>query len=470
MALGRRGFACLIAVLLISAGVNGVPSRAQSGPDDPGFEFQWGLSQIGVQDAWAIGRGRGASVAVLDTGVDLVHEDLTGRLLSGGRDTAGDEASPQDDRGEGTHVAGIIAASTNNGTGVAGIAHEAKVLPIKVLDSDGDGFEVNVIEGIRLAIEKKVDVMVVNLDEGIILADGGLSFEDAIRDAWAAGVVPVLPADHAFVRSSAFSDAPALVVGAVTRGGSSSPDSVGVGAARWGLSAPGGSGTGNEDDIFSTYLPGTRRDGLGETREYGRYLYDSGDIQAAAHVAGAAAILRGLGQTPQQTVDRLLSSTNDAGVTGRDRVYGAGLLHAGKSVRGLAADRAGARGEGTPTTAAGGQNSASGAGTPGTPSDGTVAPPGTDRPNGSAGPTAAPSGSGTPAAAETPADTGQAEDAVSETPGDLVGGLAARTDPEEMPGRTPLLPLVAFLLLIGSGTITWALSRRTHDAPPPINL
>lgn len=469
MALGRRGFACLIAIVVISAGVSSVPSRAQGAPNDPGFEFQWGLTQIGVRDAWAIGRGRGASVAVLDTGVDLVHEDLTGRLLSGGRDTHGDESSPQDDRGDGTHVAGIIAASTNNGTGVAGIAHEAKVLPIKVLDSDGDGFEGNVIEGIRLAIEKKVDVMVVNLDEGIIVADGGFSFEAAIRDAWEAGVVPVLSADHRVVRSNAFADAPALVVGAVTRGGNASPESEGIGAAHWGLSAPGGSGSGNEDDIFSTYLPGTRSDTLGGTREYGRYLYDSGNIQAAAHVAGAAAILRGLGQTPQQTVDRLLSSATEAGAAGRDRVYGAGLLHAGKSVRGLAADRAATSSAGTPTTAQGAGGGSGGTATSAPPS-GTVPAPSAKGPTGGSAPPSPLGGPGTPgvpgALPGTPAVTG---DGASAAPGDGIDGVAALTDSGEMPGRTPLLPLIAFLLLIGSGTITWALRRRTLEAAPPIN-
>lgn len=463
MGVGRRWSACLVAIVLISAGVVGLSTRAQSAPDDPGYEFQWGLSLIGVQDAWAIGRGRSASVAVLDTGVDLVHEDLTGRLLSGGRNTHGNQASPQDDNGEGTHVAGIIAASTNNGTGVAGIAHEGKVLPIKVLDSDGDGLEVNVVEGMRLAIEKQVDVMVVNLDAGIILADGGLRFKRVIRDAWAAGVIPVLAADHAFVRSTAFADAPALVVGAVTRDGRASPQSQGVGGAQWGLSAPGGAATGNENDIFSTYLPGTRRDGIGGSREYGRYGYAAGGIQAAAHVAGAAAILRGLGQTPQETVDRLLSSATDAGVTGRDRVYGMGVLDAGKSVRGLSADRAGTAGRSTPTTAE----------TSGAPSDpsGPAGPEGAPRPgmpSGTAGPPPASPGSQPAAEVEMPPVTGLP---VGDSSGgdEAAGGLTAQTQPDDIPGRTPLLPLVALLLLVGSGTIAWALSRRTLRTPPPIN-
>lgn len=461
---GRRGFACLIASLLISAGVSGVPSRAQSGPNDPGFEFQWGLTQIGAQEAWATGTGRGATVAVLDTGVDLPHEDLVGRLLSGGRDTAGNEESPQDDNGSGTHVAGIVAAATNNSTGVAGVAHGARVLPVKVLDSDGDAFERSILQGIDLAIENKVNVVLINLDEDTILADGGFNFEERVVRAWNAGIVPVVNSDHSLVRSRQFSDAPALVVGAVTREGNAAPANDGVGAARWGISAPGGAGAGDDSDIFSTYLPGTRRDGLGGTREYGRYVYEAGNIQAAAHVAGAAAILRGLGQTPQQSVERLLSSATDAGVTGRDRLYGVGLLHAGKAVRGLAPQQAGASGTGSPTTAppSGGGNAPPPGGGAGSP-----ARPEPVRPEGPAGTApAAPDGVSTPAGAEPPTDPANAS---QDEGGDVPDGLAASPNRESMPGRTPLLPLVAFLLLVGSGTIAWALRRRTLEPSPPVN-
>ena len=467
MGLGRRGFACLIASLLISAGVSVVPTRAQSVPDDPGFDFQWGFAQIGAQDAWAIGKGRGATVAVLDTGVDLTHEDLDGQLAPGGRDFTNDDAVPQDDNGQGTHLSGIVAASTNNKTGVAGIAHQSRILPIRVLDDEGKGFEAHVLQGIRFAIEKKVQVLVLDLDDDILLADGGFNLEDAIRDAWDAGIVPVVNSDHSLVRSRQFSDAPALVVGAVTREGKASPDNVGVGSAQWGISAPGGSGEGNENDIFSTYFAHSR---IG--REYGRYVYESGNAQAAAHVAGAAAILRGLGQTPQQTVDRLISSATDAGVTGHDRLYGAGLLHAGKSVRGIpAAQQAGASGTGggTPTTApaTGGSGTNEGA-SPSRPSTGGPAQPGRV---GAVGPQGAPArepGIGTPAGAATGGELPAVDDAAGEA-GDVVGGLAAPPRSAEMPGRTPLLPLIAFLLIVGSGTITWALRRRTLGPTPPIN-
>ena len=465
--LGRRGLACLIASLLISAGVSVVPSRAQSDPDDPGYEFQWGFSQIGAQDAWAIGKGRGATVAVLSTGVDLTHEDLDGQLVSGGRDVTNDDGVPQDDNGQGTHMAGIIAAATGNGKGVAGVAHQAKILPIKVLDDEDEGFENHVLEGIRYAIEKKVQVLVLDLDADVILTDGGFDLEEAITAAWDAGIIPVVSGDHSFVRSRQFGDAPALVVGGVTREGNASSDNVGVGFAQWGISAPGGAGNGDEHDIFSTYFAHSR---LG--REYGRYVYEAGNAQAAAHVAGAAAILRGLGQTPTQTVERLMSSATDAGVTGRDRVYGVGLLHAGKSVRGIPAQQAaGASGAGTgsPTTVAPtGSGSGDGGSVAGATSD-RPSQPGRTAPGAQQGSPDAPgAGIGTPAGAAPEGNPAAADDATGEA-GDVVGGLAARPGPADMPGRTPLLPLIAFLLIVGSGTITWALRRRTLESATPIN-
>lgn len=464
--LGVRGFACLIASLLIIAGASVLPSRAQSGPNDPGFEFQWGLTQIGAEDAWAIGKGRGATVAVLSTGADLTHEDLEGRLASGGRDITNDDAVPQDDNGQGTHIAGIVAAATGNGKGVAGIARESKILPVKVLDDSGEGFENHVLEGIRFAIEKKVQVLVLDLDADIILTDGGFKLEEAITAAWDAGIVPVISSDHSFVRSRQFGDTPALVVGAVTREGNASSENFGVGFAQWGISAPGGAGSGNENDIFSTYFAHST---IG--REYGRYVYEAGNVQAAAHVAGAAAILRGLGQTPQQTVERLMSSATDAGVTGRDRLYGAGLLHAGKSVRGLpAAQEAGASGTGTPTSAAppGGGGANGSAPSSGASAGGTAQPGRIDPVGPLPAPPAAGSGLDPPGGADAPGQVSPGDIGADE--GDeIAGGLAANPSPQTMPGRTPLLPLIAFLLIIGSGTITWALRRRAGEPLPPIN-
>lgn len=466
MGLGRRGLACLIAASLIGAGAT-VGTRAQADPNDPGYEFQWGLGKVGAAEAWEIGRGEGATVAVLDTGVDLDHEDLKSQLRPGGWDFVNRDAVPQDDEGQGTHVAGIVAAATGNGIGVAGMAGRAKILPVKVLHDAQDGFEHNIVDGVRFAIEKKVDVLLLNLGANVVMVERA-TFRDLIGEAWRAGIIPVLSADHEMVRADSFAEVPALVVGGLTRDGAPGAYSSGVGPAMWGISAPGGSADGTESDIFSAFW--AHREG---DRDYGNYVYSAGNIQAAAHVAGAAAILRGLGQTPEQTVERLLSSATDAGPTGRDRTYGAGILNAGKSVRGLPAQRAGASGTGSPTSAPPPGDGA-GPSEPGPPPGrATGAGPTADveQPGaGSSSAATAPGAIGTPAGGETPANLEEAAaGAAGADDGEVVGGLAVSRSPEDMPARTPLLPLIALLLLVGSGAITWALRRRTLEPAPPVN-
>ncbi len=109
-------------------------------PDDPLFPIQWGLPRIGVPTAWDVTQGASVKVAVIDSGMDLTHPDLVGHI-----DTANDwdfvhgTDSAQDDDGHGTHVAGIIGATLNNGRGIAGVAGQCTILPIKVMTSAGTG-------------------------------------------------------------------------------------------------------------------------------------------------------------------------------------------------------------------------------------------------------------------------------------------------------------------------------------------
>ena len=463
MGLKRRGIAWLIALLVIGSGLTGLSARAQSAPpDDPAYEFQWALGQIGAVDAWSTGRGRGATVAVLDTGAHLEHEDLAGQLLNG-IDFVNNDRVAQDDNGQGTHMAGVIAATTNNGRGIAGVAPQARILPVKVLDEDGDGTEAHLLAGIRHAIERKVQVIVMELDSDTTLSNSGQTFRTAIENAWEAGAVPVVASEHEFVRSQGFATAPALVVTGLTREGEPAAYSEGVGAARWGLAAPGGTGNGNEDDIFSTYWPHTRRSAIGGTQEFGRYAYFADNEVAAAHVAGAAAILRGLGQTPAQTVRRLLDNATEAGPRGRDQSYGSGVLHVQKAVEGLPPDP---RDRPRPTSTT---STTAAAGTAGTPGQGQ----GDVRPSqGSRPPAASPSAPAEGPTAGTPAGATPASEPAASLPedpevDDLTGGLAAQGG-EPVPGKLPVLPMVAFLLLVGSGTITWAMRRRTVDAPPDL--
>src|SRR4051794_4539621 len=117
----------------------------KSGPtNDPLFPRQWALQQINVPAAWARGfKGRGTIIAVIDTGIDQTHPDLLPNLLPGAdmlaavRHAPDCPPGPEDDDGHGTHTAGIAAAAAGNGIGVAGVAPEAKILPLKAGDQNG---------------------------------------------------------------------------------------------------------------------------------------------------------------------------------------------------------------------------------------------------------------------------------------------------------------------------------------------
>jgi thermitase len=148
--------------------------------NDPQANEQWHLSALHTYDAWKVSQGKDIVVAVLDTGVDANHPDLAGQVI-GGPDYA-EKKNSMDVFGHGTHVAGLIAAKANNGVGVCGMAPQAKVLAIKVLDKDGQGSIFNIAKGIKYAADygaKNHCKVVINLSLG-----GNSSF-DPIN--WAAG-------------------------------------------------------------------------------------------------------------------------------------------------------------------------------------------------------------------------------------------------------------------------------------------
>ena len=115
-----------------------------------------------VLEAWDLGAGAGRVVAVVDTGVDSAHEDLGGRVLPGWDFVDGDPYA-SDENGHGTHVAGTIAATRDNGMGVAGVAPDARILPIRVLDADGLGYVSDVIQGYNYAAARGARVVNVSL-------------------------------------------------------------------------------------------------------------------------------------------------------------------------------------------------------------------------------------------------------------------------------------------------------------------
>ena len=136
------------------------PATAQAA--DPLRSHQWGLDMIGADGAHATSTGAGAVVAVVDTGVKADHADLAGQVLPG-HDFIDNDDTAQDGNGHGTHVAGVIDALRGNGVGVESVAPGAKILPVRVLDNDGNGDADTVAEGINWATDHGANVINLSL-------------------------------------------------------------------------------------------------------------------------------------------------------------------------------------------------------------------------------------------------------------------------------------------------------------------
>ena len=176
----------------------------------------WGHAAINVPDAWKQTRGRGARVAVLDTGVDAGHDDLRANVKRTLNTT--NSSTSADRQGHGTHCAGIIAAADND-VGLVGVAPEAEIVSVKVLGDDGSGLGSWIAAGIDLAIAERVDVISMSL---------GSPGEDprikaAVTRAYAAGVIVVAAAGNDGPREGTIgypgAQAECICVGASNRGG-----------------------------------------------------------------------------------------------------------------------------------------------------------------------------------------------------------------------------------------------------------
>ncbi|HEY7456313.1 MAG TPA: S8 family serine peptidase [Solirubrobacterales bacterium] len=179
-------------------------------PEDTFFDELWGLSDpktpdpgVGVLDAWETTKGGGQVIAVLDTGVDLTHPDIAGNLWTNPSPTKGDEhgydfvdedGNPDDYNFHGTHVAGTAAAIAANNQGIAGVAPEAEIMAVRVLDGDGGGTTADISAGIGYAASHEADV--INMSLGGPAGEGDKAMEEAIEDADEANVVVVVAAGN----------------------------------------------------------------------------------------------------------------------------------------------------------------------------------------------------------------------------------------------------------------------------------
>lgn len=296
-------------------------------PDDPQYAKQWNLKMIDMPKAWEETKGKGVIVAVLDTGIAYEdHDDfrrvpdLKGVRFAEGYDFVNNDTHPNDDHGHGTHVAGTIAQATNNGEGVAGIAFEATLMPVKVLDHFGSGNSAAISDAVRWAADHGAKVI------NMSLGGGGRSavFENAVAYARKKGAVVVCAAGNTGRGQVEFPAAyPASVaVAAVGPSGSKAPYS--SFGKELDIAAPGGDKTqGDEAGILQNTI---------DPQDVSKSVYAAyqGTSMAAPHVSAVAALLFANGaKNPDQVEAALFKSAKmAAGQHGWSEQYGHGVLSA----------------------------------------------------------------------------------------------------------------------------------------------
>ena len=145
----------------------GNPSPLQSTddagtPNDPLYDRQWALAKIEAEAAWKVSTGSNITIAVIDSGVDLDHPELEARVVEG-YDFVNGDTEADDDYGHGTLVAGVAAATTNNDIGIAGLAWNAQIMPVKVLDGQGRGMSSNLTCALYWAADEGADVINISI-------------------------------------------------------------------------------------------------------------------------------------------------------------------------------------------------------------------------------------------------------------------------------------------------------------------
>ncbi len=308
---------------------------ALSDPPDAELAASWGVTKIGADTVQAAGNvGQGIRVAVIDTGINYLHEDLDGNYVTGYNFVSKGATPPMDDNGHGTHCAGIIAAE-DNGIAVIGVAPRASLYALKVLNSAGSGYTSDIIAAIQWACDKGIQVISMSLGSSV----GSTALQQACDDAYLNHNIVVVAAagNNGAARIGSNINYPAKYANVIAVGATDQSNlraSFSCTGPELDLMAPG-------VNIISDYLDVKPGDGGNVDT-----LYMSGTSMATPHVAGTAALIVASGEANEKAwgalgitdndgkwsssdVSKVLVATaDDLGATGKDNYYGYGIVDA----------------------------------------------------------------------------------------------------------------------------------------------
>ncbi len=282
-------------------------------PDDPKLNDQWGVAKVRADEAWWLAAWLLAEgnmpknnkpIAIIDSGIDLLHPDLAGKIIRGHDYIDGDDF-PSDENGHGTHVAGIAAANFSNGEGIAGISWNSDILAIRISGKDGRSTLTNTIGAIDEAASKGAKIINMSFENPLLVAQEKDLMQRAVKRAHEKGSLFVAAAGN--INSGILSTSPAELDHVMAIGATNASD------GRWVVNGIKGSNYGSwidmaalGDKIVSTFPTGTVE--LSESEGCPKnYCALSGTSMAAPFVSGAAAVLWSFypNWTPDQIVERL---------------------------------------------------------------------------------------------------------------------------------------------------------------------